>query len=179
MDATGKIIDAKLTMKGELHLTLSINEKKECMPVINELANVEKLDIKVSKHRKKRSKDANALMWACIGELSSVYGADKWDIYLMMLKRYGKFTYICVKPSVVNAVKLQWRECEEIGKVNINGTEAVQMLCYFGSSTYDSKEFTTLLNGIIYEMQEAGLQPPTSSEMRRSIEEWERRKNGI
>ena len=95
-----------------------------------------------------------------------------------MLRDYGKFTYICVKPSAVDAMKKQWRECEEIGTININGTEATQLLCYFGSSTYDTKEFSVLLNGIVSEMRELGLQPPPSNEMKRSLEQWEKAKNG-
>jgi len=139
---------------------------------INDLMDCESLDIKVTKHRKKRSLDANALLWACLGEIASALRADKWDIYLKMLKRYGKYTYICVKPKVVEAVKAQWRECEEIGKININGAEAVQLLCYFGSSTYDTKEFSALLDGVISEMKEIGLAPPPSKHIKEALEQW-------
>ena len=93
----------------------------------------------------------------------------------MMLKRYGKFTYICVKPNVVDAVKQQWRECEVIGNVTINGQEAVQMICYFGSSTLNTKEFSVLLDGVISEMDEMCIQRPPSDQMQRALEEWERR----
>lgn len=132
------------------------------------------LEIEAKKYRKKRSKDANALLWACIGELSKALHADKWDIYLTLLKRYGKYTYICVKPNVVDAVKAQWRETEEIGEIEINGTKAIQLLCYFGSHTYNTKEFSRLLEGTIEEMAAAGLQRPTSEEMQRSLEAWEK-----
>ena len=49
------------------------------------------------------------------------------------------------------------------------------MLCYFGSSTYNSKEFSVLLDGVVSEMQELGLQPPPSGDMKRSIEALERK----
>lgn len=141
----------------------------------NKLIQQEMLDITIKKHTKKRSLNANALLWKCISEIaqSMTPPQDKWDIYLYMLKRYGKYTYICVKPNVVEAVKRQWRECEEIGKVNINGTEAVQMLCYFGSSTYDSKEFSILLDGVIGEMDQMGLQLPLPEQVDKAIREWE------
>lgn len=112
-------------------------------------------------------------MWVCLSEIAGALGADKWDIYLQMLKRYGQFTYICVKPNMVEATKRQWRECEVVGNVNINGQDAVQLLCYFGSSTYDTKEFSRLLDGVISEMKEMGLETPTTEEMRRSLEAWE------
>ena len=131
------------------------------------------LDIK--QYREKRGKDANALLWACLGEIAAALRADKWDIYLTMLRRYGQYTYICVPPQAVAMVKRQWRETEELGKVNINGREAVQLLCYYGSSTYDTRQFSVLLDGVIGEMKEMGLQAPSSQEMRRSLEEWEKK----
>lgn len=129
----------------------------------------------VLEYHPKRSLNANGLLWACLGEIATALRSDKWQVYLQMLKRYGKYTYICVKPKVVEAVKKQWRECEEIGTIDIDGQQAVQMLCYFGSSTYDSKEFSTLLDGVISEMKELGLTPPPDREMRRVIEQMERK----
>lgn len=159
----------------KFHITFSINE-----PVaVHEVDKLKesKLSVKVEKYREKRSQDANKLLWYCLGELASALRVSAWEVYLLMLKRYGKFTYICVKPSVVDAVKKQWRECEVIGEVDINGQKAVQMLCYFGSSTLDSKEFSVLLDGVISEMKEMGLETPTSKEMKKAIEKWEKQTN--
>ena len=171
MQTTGNIIALS---KDWATNKLLINLQVDDCPTeeVQALAQCEKLSIEIKKYRKKRSLDANGLLWHCIGEIASVLRTDKWERYLQMLKRYGKYTYICVKPAVVEAVKAQWRECEEIGKININGTEAVQMLCYFGSSTYDTKEFSVLLDGVISEMREIGLQPPTSEDMKRALEQW-------
>lgn len=138
---------------------------------IEGLNNVD-LDVEAKRHRNKRSKDANALLWECIGRISSATNADKWQVYLELLKRYGKFTYICVKPSVVDAVKSQWRETEVLGEIDINGEKAVQLLCYFGSHTYDTKEFSRLLEGTLSEMEEMNIERPTSEEMQRSLEKW-------
>lgn len=130
------------------------------------------LSIEVKKYRKKRSLDANGMLWSCLGEIAAVLRTDKWSVYLEMLKRYGKYTYILVKPHVVDAMRAQWRETEIVGEVEVNGQKSVQMLCYFGSSTYDSKEFSVLLDGVISEMKELGLQPPPSREMRNVLEKW-------
>ena len=132
------------------------------------------LSVQIKKHRQKRSLNANALLWNCLGEIAEALRTDKWNVYLMMLKRYGKYTYICVKPNVVESVKSQWRECEEIGEININGEKAVQLLCYFGSSTYDSKEFSVLLDGVISEMKEIGLKTPSEREFDMVIESWKK-----
>lgn len=126
----------------------------------------------VKEYKEKRSLNANALLWRCLGEMASALKTDKWDVYLQMLKRYGTYTYICVKPKAVEAVKKQWRECEEIGHIDINGADSVQMLCYYGSSTMNTKEFSTLLDGVISEMEEMGIDTPEQRELDKAIENW-------
>lgn len=177
MECTGNITNITTDWQtGKFNVTFALNESS----AINEIAKLkdcEKVAIKMTKHRKKRSLDANALLWLCLGKIAEALRADKWDVYLQMLKRYGKFTYICVKPNVVDAMKLQWRECEVVGEVNINGQKAVQMLCYFGSSTYNTQEFSVLLDGVISEMKEMGIEAPASEDMKRSLEQWEKMQN--
>lgn len=180
MKCTGRIQNIARDWKsGQLLITFAINEAS-AISEIDKIKDVEKLSIEAKKHREKRSLDANALLWACIGDIAKAMTppADKWDVYLDMLKNYGKYTYICVKPNVVEAMKAQWRECEVLGEVDINGQKSVQMLCYFGSSTLNTKEFSDLLEGVIYEMEQVGLQPPPTKDMRRALEQWEQQKYG-
>lgn len=173
METTGKLTGVTVDfMTRKLNVTFQIDSQP--IDDLNELQKCDFLDIVAKKHRKKRSLDANALLWVCLGKIAVALKRDKWDVYLMMLKRYGKYTYICVKENVVDAMKLQWRECEVVGDIEINGKKAVQMLCYFGSSTYDTAEFSHLLEGVISEMKEMGLETPTSEDMRRSLELWEK-----
>lgn len=173
MDCTGRLHSVNKDWKtGRVILSFEIDG--EPTEEINKISQCEVLDITAKKYRKKRSLDANGMLWSCLGEIAQVLNTDKWEVYLKMLKRYGKYTYICVKPSAVESMKLQWRETEVVGNIDINGEEAVQMLCYFGSSTYNTKEFSVLLNGVISEMREMGLQPPASKDMRRVLELWEK-----
>lgn len=126
-------------------------------------------EFEVKEYHPHKTTAQNRMLWGCIGDIATALRADKWDIYLKMLKRYGSYTYICVKPSVVESVKKQWRESEELGEIYINGEKAVQMICYFGTSTYNSKELSVLLDGIISEMKEMGLETPSDRELQRII----------
>lgn len=158
---------------GKYQISVLINEES-ALQEIEQLVDEPKVQMSIAKYRAKRSLNANALLWHCLGKIADALRADKWDIYLRMLRRYGQFTYICVKPQAVEAVKEQWRECEEIGTVDINGQEAVQLLCYFGSSTYNSKDFSVLLDGVISEMKEIGIQPPLPEDVKAVIETYEK-----
>lgn len=168
MDAQGKIESITKPIRGGGYL---VTVRIDALP---EGLEEKLLDVSMKVHREKRSKDANALLWACIGDIARATFMDKWDVYLSLLKRYGKYTYIVSKPDAAEAVKRQWRECEIIGDIDIHGTKGVQMLCYFGSSTYDTKEMSTLLEGTLSEMDQLNIQRPASSTIRRAMNEWEK-----
>ncbi|MBF1000516.1 MAG: hypothetical protein HXK84_00560 [Lachnospiraceae bacterium] len=133
------------------------------------------LDISFTKHRKHRSLNANALLWSCLQEIAIALHADAWSVYLHVLERYGKFTYILVKPEAVSAVRELWRETKIIGDIEIDGKPMKEMLCFFGSSVYNSKEFSHLLNGVIEDMKEMHLDAPASEEVQEIIKEIEKR----
>ena len=126
----------------------------------------------LSEHKEKRSLDANGLLWACLQEIAQAIRSDKWSVYLQMLKRYGKYDYVIVKKKAVEAMKKQWRELEEVGTIDIHGETAVQLLCYYGSSTYNTKEFSRLLTGVIDEMREMGLTPPPDRQTQELLKKW-------
>lgn len=175
MDFTGRLVGTALDFdSGKYRLTFEVNEQAALESGYDEIKDCEKLAIKAVKFRKRRSLDANRMLWACLGEIAAELKIDAWDVYLKMLKRYGKFTYIAVKENAVEAVKAQWRETEVIGETTVNGKKAIQMLCYFGSSTYDSREFSNLLEGTISEMRHIGLQPPLSEEVKAALERYEK-----
>lgn len=172
MESKGRLTDVSRDFQtGKFRLTFTVD--RNISEDVNDLQG--DLRIKAVRWRENRSKDANALLWHCIGQIAAELDADKWDIYLRLLRRYGKYTYICIKPDAVDAMKAQWRECEVIGDIDIHGQKAVQLLCYFGSSTYDSKEFWKLLQGTISEMKEMGLPLPTTGDMKRALELWGKR----
>lgn len=172
MEFTGKVAGVgKDYLTNKWQITFTVNEE-EALSGVEELNKSERLTVKAHPYRKRRSKDANALLWACLGDLARAHRTDNWSMYLAMLRDYGKCTYICVRPEVVEAVKAQWRECEEQGVIYINGEKAIQLRCYFGSSTYNTAEFSALLDGVIYEMKEAGLAIPLREDVERSLDLW-------
>ena len=119
-----------------------------------------------------RSGEANRLLWDCIGKIAKFQGRDKWEVYLESLRKYGQYTYIQIIPEAFEAFKDNWRECEEIGRVVVDGVEKIEVLCYFGSSHYSTKEFAILLDGVIDDLTTCGLDRPLSKEMKRALEQW-------
>jgi hypothetical protein len=77
-----------------------------------------------------------------------------------------------VKPSAIEGIKKQWRECEEIGEIDINGTKAIQMLCYYGSSTYDTLQMNKLIDGVVSECHDLEIETLPPDEIRQIKERW-------
>lgn len=132
------------------------------------------IDIKL--WRDKRSSSANALLWHCIGEITNALRSEKWEgtkweVYRDLLRKYGKYTMISVREDALEAFLENDCVCDEVGRKD----GYVHLLYYFGSSQYDSKEFSLLLDGCIDDMKQMGLPAPTSEEMRRAIEQMEKK----
>lgn len=126
------------------------------------------LTVEIKQYRKMRSNDANAMLWACLSEIAEAFGGDKWDYYLQALRKYGQYTLVEMDKEAVPKFRMMYRECEVIGERD----GMVQLMCYYGSSTYNTKEFSVLLDGVIDDMKQAGLEVPPSEEMRRALEAW-------
>lgn len=163
----GRVKDLTFTTDNKPILSLVLNKGFDIQPILDT-----DLDIEIKKHRKKRSLDANAALWKMLSMMADKLNASKDDLYIEMLDRYGVFTHIVAKPNVVDRVKQEWRTVRELGEVTINGKTGVQLQCYFGSSTYDSKEFSVLLNGVIDEAKALGIDFISAEEKVRMIEEW-------
>lgn len=171
MKIRGKVKSiAKDWTSGQWNITIEMIEGN-----INEIDKYHNQDVSVDikQFRKHRSLDANAMLWACLGEISEVLHCDKWDLYIKYLSEYGQYTMVSMKAEALPQFEKVYRECEVVGSRYIDGEEILQVLCYYGSSTYDSREFGILLDAVINDMKQAGLETPTSQEMKRALEMWE------
>ena len=96
-EMSGAIKDFSLDYRsGGAVLTLSINEKQSAMNCFDELNGADKLSVKIDKYRVRRSLNANNYAWKLLTEIANVIRADKEEVYLKMLKRYGQSEIISV-----------------------------------------------------------------------------------
>lgn len=173
MELTGRIHDFSIDYaSNRARITFEVNEKNNAINGFNELKDVEKLSIKAVKYRHKRSLNANAYFWELLGRMADVLGTDKDEVYLTMLGRYGVYTHVIVKPEAVEAVKREWRAVKELGEVIVNGKNGVQLQCYFGSSAYNTKEMSKLIDGTVSECKELGIETRPPEEIEAFCREW-------
>ena len=146
-------------------LSLRVTEKEQAKFFLDNWK--DKLHIAILKvFRNKRSLDANAYLWVLLQKMAEVLKSTKDELYLQELAKYGQFTHIVVHPSIADKVKNEWRVSEEVGDVTINGNTGRQIRCYFGSSTYNTKEMSVLIDGVVSDCKELGIEtlPPEKLE---------------
>jgi hypothetical protein len=174
MRAVFKNIRRQFDEQGNTEVVLSAKGKLDISDLKEIIAKGKELLVEIKQYRHNRSLDANAYMWVLLSKMADVLHTSKDELYLEMLGRYGVFTHIVVKPNVVDRVKQEWRTVRELGEVKINGQIGVQLQCYFGSSTYDTKEFSVLLEGVISEAKEIGVEVISEEEKNSMLQEWGR-----
>lgn len=132
------------------------------------------LRITAKQYREKRSPDSNAYAWVLMQKIAEANHSDKWSVYLEMLEKYSRaFTHIIVRPDVVDRVKEEWRTVRDLGEITVNGQTGIQLQCYFGSSTFDTKEMSVFIDGLIEECRQLEIETLPPNEIERMKREWD------
>ena len=155
---------------GKALLTLSINQKQSALNCYDELHLDEKLSFKIDKYREKRSLNANNYAWKLLTEIGNVIRADKEDVYIKMLKRYGQSEMISVLSHIPIGDYIKY--CEEAGESTLNGKLFKHYKVYKGSSEFDKREMSIFIDGIVSEAQELGIDTKTPNEIARLKSLW-------
>ena len=132
--------------------------------------NREKL-FEVKQHREKRSLNANAYAWVLIGKIADVVRASKNDVYLEMLKRYGQSELVSVVSDV--DVSGYFKYFEAVAETTLNGQQFTHYRVYKGSSEYDSREMSVLIDGIVSEAKDLEIETLPPHEIQRMKEMWQ------
>lgn len=128
-------------------------------------------DIKIEKHRNKRSLNANNYAWALITEIANVMRESKEKIYFDMLKDYGQRDYVSMLISV--PIGNYYKYYEEQGTFKNAGNTFKSYLIYKGTSCYDSREMSIFIEGLVQEAKNLGIETLEDKEIKRMIDEME------
>lgn len=170
MKVKGKINNISFNLEGEPILSLEIYEKNTLLREYDTLKDIEILDIEVKKHRNKRSLNANNYCWALINELGNALNMSKDEVYFLMLRRYGQSGMVSIV-SEIN-IKGYFKYYDIAGASKLNGKDFTHYKVYKGSSEYDTKEMATLIDGIVSECKELGIETLTYDELEKLKSSW-------
>lgn len=169
---SGKIVGANIDFKTKKPLlTLEINERNDFESLVDEMKDKDKLSIEIKPYREKRSLNANAYAWSLIGQIADITRASKEEVYLEMLRRYGQSELISVLAHI--PIEQYIKYCEEAGESSLNGKLFKHYKVYKGSSEFDTREMSILVDGIVSEAKDLGIQTETPEMLARIKSLWE------
>ena len=138
-------------------------------------------DIEPHKERKGRSLNANSYFHVLVQKLAQ---AQNPPISLakcknMMIAAYGQPEYIDGQQAIIKSnvpqEKMQEIEYLHTALVKIseeNGTECYFYRIYRGTHTYNNIEMQKLIEGVVQECKDAGLETATPAEIAKMIDVW-------
>lgn len=118
-------------------------------------------DLKV--HREKRSLDANAYAWVLMGRLSAKLNIPTAEVYRQYIREIGdNFEIVPIRDDAKGTWIKNWQSrgigwiCDDLGHGKIDGYNNI--VCYFGSSAYDTKQMSCLIELIVQDCKAQGIE---------------------
>jgi hypothetical protein len=164
-----------LTFSRERESLLTVRTAEDIGQMFDDLHETE-VEVIVKKYRKKRSLDANGLYWASLTQLAKVLRVSNNRLHNMMIRQYGqpemygdKVAYIMLPDTEATEEKSLEADTYHIkptSKVK-HGSDGVDYRAYMlmrGSSTYNTEEFSRLLDGLLEACEDMGIHIQTGRE---------------
>lgn len=178
MQSTGIITDIGIdykTQKTKISLLLDTKE----IEIIEQLKNENKLNIELKKYKKKRSLNANSYFWKLLSEYSEEKNVDTVGEYKERVKRLGIFRQFRIMTHDVKTFKKVWTDrgiawfCEIADTEYIGDTEFKIIHAYYGSSSFNSKQMSRLINDLVEDCKEVGIETKPKEEIESLLKSWD------
>lgn len=163
-----RLSDLALTFTGKQRLTLEL--EGDFREEYDQLKDVP-VDITIKKHRKRRSLDANAYFWVLCDRLAEATGEPKEQVYRHCIRGIGgNCETVCVKEQAADKLRQGWGHnglgwVTETMPSKLEG--CVNVVLYYGSSTYDTAQMSRLIDNVIQDCKAVGIETMTPMELAR------------
>jgi len=169
----GKIKDLTFGRDGEQYITLA---SKEDMRNLADELNGTEVDFTIKKYRKKRSLDANSYMWVLCTKISEKTGISKDEIYRLNIKEGNQYTPLPIREDAVEEFSQIWSTHGTGWFTEIKDNSKLEgyklVFAYHGSSTYDTKQMSDLIDRVVQDAKAQGIETMTPQELQALTEAW-------
>lgn len=147
-----------------------IGNVEDFIPELFKLDRDKKYKLEIKLFRKKRSLNANAYCWKLCTEIGNITRLSKEEVYFNMLKHYGQSELVSVLSNI--DVSGYFKYYEVAGTSLLNNKEFTHYKVFKGSSEYDTREMSILIDGIVHEATQLGIPTITDKELERLKGDW-------
>lgn len=150
------------------HIEITFTAPKSAMRAFDSLQD-KPLAVTVKEYRQKRSLSQNAYLWLLLDKLGAKLNRSKEDIYKIYVKDCGVFEVLPIRNDAVERFKVNWSKhglgwfTEDLGESKLDGY--TKLIAYYGSSTYNTAEMKRLIDTVIQDCEEQGIQTMPLSEI--------------
>jgi hypothetical protein len=184
IDVTGTYERLNFRPDGDAEITFRIpsNMRGGLMKGIDEIlaTGVKDLCIKVGRKKKKRSLDANDYCWVLCTKIAEhlqnakVY-ITKEEVYRKHIRLVGVYEPLALRDGAVDRFVEEWEKrgtgwLTEVVDSTLDGCKKV--FAYYGSSTYDTREMSRLLESIIQDCDALGIDTMPQAELDSLLNQW-------
>ena len=175
MKIVGRLIEIGFSLGGNPRLTIETKDKNTLLAGFDEL-HEEEVVVEIKRYSPRRSLDANAFYWLLCGKLAEKTGVGMAEIYRNHVRNIGgNYEVYCGKTEAVEKLIKAWEKnglgwIAETTPSKLEG--CTNAILYYGSSTYDSRQMSRLIDQMVQDCKEQGIQTETPAEIARMCEAW-------
>lgn len=170
-----RLLDLSMGLNGRQRLTIELDS--DFRSEFDELHDTE-VDVKVTKHRVKRSLDANAYAWVLVDKIAQKRRMSKAEVYRNAIREIGGVSEIvCIQNRAVKTMKDVWTrngigwQVEEM-ESKIDG--CTNLILYKGSSVYDSRQMSALIDSLVQDAKSIGIETRPQWEIDSLLKEYDK-----
>ena len=128
----------------------------------------------IEQQKKRRSLSANGYAWTLCQKIAEKVGTTKEIVYRKNIREVGSFEVVEVSSAAVPRFIERWHS-NGLGWIaepysEENGFTSV--IAYYGSSTYDTAEMSRLIDALVTEAKELGIETMPDNQLDSLIANW-------
>lgn len=132
------------------------------------------IDVEIKRHRERRSIGANGYCWVLIDKIAAALSVDKEAVYREAIRSIGGVSEtVCVQNKAVERLRDGW-EKNGVGWLTDTMPSKLEgctnVILYYGSSTYDTKQMSCLIDHLIQDAEALGIETITPKEKERLMQ---------
>lgn len=140
----------------------------------------DRLTVKVNKYRKARSLNSNAYFWQLCGRLAEKLSRTKEEIYWEYIREMGIYRTAEISEDAAETIIHIWKThglgwiAEKLDEEKHKGFVLINF--YYGSSVYNTKQMSRLIDAVVEDCKEQGIETLPPEELKGMIEAWKPRR---
>lgn len=138
--------------KNQTAVSFIVDNKYIANVFVNELKNLDKIELTAKAHKESRSVRQNKLLWALVSKISDHINGEHsqestMKIYSeLLVKANEKYEFIAALESAKSSLETVFRAVIDTNQVrDVNGAKLNIYKVFIGSSKFDTKEMTNLI----------------------------------